>query len=76
MDYTQQLFEQMFGAEWGATVYLLVKNVFYIFAIVVPLLLAVAYLTFAERKIIAYMQIRVGNDFFGCLWCDYSRLGL
>ncbi|MCO6429170.1 NADH-quinone oxidoreductase subunit NuoH [Nitrosomonas communis] len=71
MDYTQQLFEQMFGAEWGATVYLLVKNVFYIFAIVVPLLLAVAYLTFAERKIIAYMQIRVGPNrvtFFGIPW--------
>ncbi|SDY56397.1 NADH-quinone oxidoreductase subunit NuoH [Nitrosomonas sp. Nm58] len=71
MDYTQQLFEQMFGAEWGATVYIVAKNLFYIFAIVVPLLLAVAYLTFAERKIIAYMQIRVGPNrvtFFGIPW--------
>ncbi|SDH65959.1 NADH-quinone oxidoreductase subunit NuoH [Nitrosomonas sp. Nm132] len=71
MDHTQQLFEQMFGAEWGTTVYIVAKNLFYIFAIVVPLLLAVAYLTFAERKIIAYMQIRVGPNrvtFFGIPW--------
>lgn len=71
MDYTQQLFEQMFGAEWGLTAFLLAKNLFYIIAIVVPLLLAVAYLTFAERKIIAYMQIRVGPNrvtFFGISW--------
>ncbi|AKH37143.1 MULTISPECIES: NADH-quinone oxidoreductase subunit NuoH [Nitrosomonas] len=71
MDYTQQLFEQMFGSEWGMTVFILAKNLFYIFVIVVPLLLAVAYLTFAERKIIAYMQIRVGPNrvtFFGIPW--------
>ncbi len=71
MDYTQQLFEQLFGAEWGTTVYIVAKNLFYIFAIIVPLLLAVAYLTFAERKIIAYMQIRVGPNrvtFFGIPW--------
>ena len=71
MDDTQQLFEQMFGTEWGITVFILAKNLFYIFAIVVPLLLAVAYLTFAERKIIAYMQIRVGPNrvtFFGIPW--------
>ncbi|SFI28341.1 NADH-quinone oxidoreductase subunit NuoH [Nitrosomonas sp. Nm34] len=71
MDYTQQLFEQIFGSEWGMTVFILAKNLFYIFVIVVPLLLAVAYLTFAERKIIAYMQIRVGPNrvtFFGIPW--------
>lgn len=71
MDDTQQLFEQMLGAEWGLAAYLLAKNLFYILAIVVPLLLAVAYLTFAERKIIAYMQIRVGPNrvtLFGIPW--------
>lgn len=71
MDYTQQLFEQMLGPEWGMTIFLLAKNLLFIFAIVVPLLLAVAYLTFAERKIIAYMQIRVGPNrvtFFGISW--------
>jgi NADH-quinone oxidoreductase subunit H len=36
-----------------------------IIAIVVPLLLAVAYLTFAERKIIGYMQVRIGPNRVG-----------
>ncbi|MBT3887907.1 MAG: NADH-quinone oxidoreductase subunit NuoH [Nitrosomonadaceae bacterium] len=49
----------------------LTKNLALIFAIVIPLLLGVAYLTFAERKIIASMQIRVGLNrvtFFGIPW--------
>ena len=36
-----------------------------IFAIVAPLMLAVAYLTFAERKIIGYMQVRIGPNRVG-----------
>jgi NADH-quinone oxidoreductase subunit H len=36
-----------------------------IFAIVLPLLGAVAYLTFAERKIIGYMQVRMGPNRVG-----------
>ena len=34
-------------------------------AIVVPLLLSVAYLTFAERKLIGYMQVRIGPNRVG-----------
>jgi len=36
-----------------------------ILAIVVPLMLGVAYLTFAERKIIGYMQVRIGPNRVG-----------
>lgn len=71
MDSLQPLFEQLFGSEWGEPLFLLIKNLLLILAIVIPLLLAVAYLTFAERKIIAYMQVRVGPNrvtFFDIPW--------
>lgn len=71
MEYIQQLFEQIFGSDWGSMLFLTAKNVTLIFAIVMPLLIGVAYLTYAERKIIAAMQIRVGPNrvtFFGISW--------
>ncbi len=40
-------------------------NLAYIVAIVIPLVLAVAYLTFAERKIIGAMQVRIGPNRVG-----------
>ncbi len=42
-----------------------VESVVKIVAIVVPLLLCVAYLTYAERKIIGYIQVRVGPNRVG-----------
>ncbi|HVW65856.1 MAG TPA: NADH-quinone oxidoreductase subunit NuoH [Nitrosospira sp.] len=71
MDYAQQMFGDWFGPEWGPALFVLAKNALLIVAIILPLMLAVAYLTFAERKIIAYMQMRVGPNrvtFFGIPW--------
>ena len=42
-----------------------VQIVAYILAIVVPLLISVAYLTYAERKVIAAMQLRKGPNVVG-----------
>ena len=38
-----------------------------IIAIVAPLMIGVAYFTYAERKILAYMQVRVGSA--SCVAC-------
>jgi NADH-quinone oxidoreductase subunit H len=50
---------------WTGTVLPLVIIVLEILAIVVPLLLAVAYLTYAERKVLAMAQLRKGPNVVG-----------
>jgi NADH-quinone oxidoreductase subunit H len=52
--------QQLFGPAWIA-VWTLLK----IIAIAVPLILGVAYMTYAERKVIGYMQVRIGPNRVG-----------
>ncbi len=52
--------QQFFGSAW-VVVWTLAK----IIAIAVPLILGVAYMTFAERKVIGYMQVRIGPNRVG-----------
>ena len=52
--------QNLLGPAW-LPIWTLVK----IMAIVLPLLIGVAYLTYAERKIIGYMQVRIGPNRVG-----------
>jgi len=51
------------------------SNVFFILLITVPLMLSVAYVTYAERKIIGFMQIRKGPNRVGFFGFKFWGLG-
>ncbi len=55
------------GPTWGPAAYELVTSLVFIVAILVPLMLAVAYLTLWERKLIGWIQIRIGPNRVGPL---------
>src|SRR6187549_2524799 len=64
-----QWLADIFGSWWPA-VQLSSWTLIKIIAIVLPLLIAIAYLTLAERKVIGYMQVRIGPNrvgYFGLL---------
>ncbi len=59
--------EARLGPLWGPALYELATSLVFIVAIIVPLMLSVAYLTLWERKMIGWMQIRIGPNRVGPL---------
>jgi NADH-quinone oxidoreductase subunit H len=59
--------QSLFGPFWGPAFYETTTTLAAIVAIVVPLMLAVAYLTLWERKFIGWVQIRIGPNRVGPL---------
>src|SRR3989441_62565 len=65
MEWLQVQSDAMFGPVWGPAVSVTVSSLAFIVAIVAPLMLAVAYLTLWERKLIGWIQIRIGPNRVG-----------
>ena len=55
----------MLGDYWMSTIWPTALIIAGVVAIIVPLLTGVAYLTYAERKVIAAMQLRKGPNVVG-----------
>jgi NADH-quinone oxidoreductase subunit H len=59
--------QAQFGTTWGPVFYETVTSLAFIVAIIAPLMLCVAYLTLWERKLIGWIQIRIGPNRVGPL---------
>lgn len=62
MEFVTQILQNVFGAAWPA-----VWGLLKIVAIIAPLMICVAYLTYAERKVLGYMHVRLGPNRVGPL---------
>jgi len=67
MEWLQSQSNTWFGPTWGPAVWVTGSSLVFIVAIVLPLLLGVAYLTLWERKFIGWIQIRIGPNRVGPL---------
>ena len=65
MDWLAAQSHEWFGPLWGPAFYETTTSLAFIVAILVPLILSVAYLTLWERKLIGWMQIRLGPNRVG-----------